>query len=133
MTYSDITQLIAAMRANGVTRLEWDNLRKDHRLCLTLPDGPPQPPALPPAAPPLQHVRAPAIGHFVARGGEDGLPPLTDTAAVQTGEPLGYIAQGAVLHLLTAPCAGHLASDLPEVGEVFGYGDIVFDLIGEAV
>lgn len=57
MTDSDINQLIAAMRANEVTRLEWDHFCNGHRLCLTLPDTSLQPPALPTTAPARQIAR----------------------------------------------------------------------------
>lgn len=133
MTYPDIKALIAAMHATGVTRLDWEHLRKGHRLCLTLPDTPSLPPARPVATPLRPRVLSPAIGRFVARGGEDGLGPLPTGGAVQAGEPLGYIAQGAVLHVLAAPCAGWLSDGLPGEGQIFGHGDVVIELAGEAM
>lgn len=133
MTQPEIAQLIAAMRINGVTRLEWEHLRKGTLLCLTLPETMGQPPAMPTPEPVRLGVIAPTIGTFVARGGDDGLPSLAEGASVQAGEILGYIAQGPVLHLLTAPCDGTLSGGLADPGQVFGYGDTVLHLTGEAV
>lgn len=131
MTFTDITRLIDAMRANGVTRLEWEHLRKGTRVCLTLPEAAGPPSALPKPGPVRISVAAPTIGTFVARGGDDGMSALAEAASVQPGEPLGYIAQGPVLHLLTAPCAGTLLAGLPANGQIFGYGDTVLELAGE--
>jgi hypothetical protein len=134
MTPDEIDLLIAAMRANGVTRLEWTQHRKGTELCLTLPEGEGAPPA-PPAAEVAGRTRAvtsPGIGRFVPRGGDDGLAPLAAGATVRKHEPLGYVAQGAVLQILTAPEDGILAGGLPEAGRVLGYGEKLLELEGDA-
>ncbi|MFN4155745.1 MAG: hypothetical protein ACK4HF_13920 [Paracoccaceae bacterium] len=128
MTFAEIDQLIEAMHANGVNRLEWEHLRKGTRLCLTLPESSePLAPVQRPA-PERRSITAPGIGAFVARGGDDGFPPLEDGAAVQAGETLGYIAQGAVLQVLTTPVQGTLVGSLPLNGQVFGHGDAVLHM-----
>lgn len=127
MTYAEIDQVLAAMQKYGVTRLEWDHLAKGSRLSLTLADVTAEAPA---AVPVAEAVIAPAIGSFVPRGGDDGLSPFTGHDLVRLGETLGYISQGPVLHLLTAPCTGTVSGPFPDIGQVFGFGDTVMHLAG---
>lgn len=130
MTFAEIDQVIAAMQANGVTRLEWGHLTKGTRLRLGLPASNAQPPANQKPISPEVAVIAPTIGTFAARGGHDGLPPLAASGRVQAGETLGYLAQGPVLHVLIASCSGAVAGALPDAGQVFGYGETVLHLTG---
>lgn len=130
MTFAEIDQVIAAMQANGVIRLEWRHLTKGTRLSLSLPGSHAQPPANEKTTSLEVTVIAPGIGTFAPRGGDDGLPPLLASAPVQARETLGYLAHGSVLHVLIAPCSGVVAGALPDAGQVFGYGDTVLHLTG---
>lgn len=131
MTRDEIDRLITAMRAHGVTHLEWAQSRKGQALCLTLPETAaeaPLPPA--PVAGPQVTARAPGLGQFLPRGGDDGLPPLLPGQPVQQGEVLGYLAQDAWAQVLAAPTAGSVIAPLPVAGQIFGHGDPVITLEG---
>lgn len=133
LTQEDMDLLIDAMRANGVTRLEYAHHKRRLYLNLSLPAA--QAAAVAPKV--LQGtsrailsmaVKSPGIGRLVARGAHDGLPALLPGSAVSEGEPLGYIAQGPVLQLLVAPQDGTLSGAFPAEGQTFGFGDTVFEM-----
>lgn len=121
MTQDEMARLIAAMRAHGVTRLELSQPGKGRMLCLALANAA-SPPQLP-ASPRRRTVLSPGIGRWVPLREGDGLSPPEIGASLRAGDPLGHVAQGAVLQIVAAPCAGRLASPLPEAGHVCGHGD----------
>jgi hypothetical protein len=125
---ADLDRLLAAMRANGVESLTLET--QDERLELGLFAA--TAPAVVAAAPAQHAAKAEALGRFLPRGGEDGLPVLKDGATVQADELLGYLAQGDLLSLISSPVAGKLLGDLPQAGAVFGYGDAVFNIEASA-
>lgn len=121
MTHEEIARLIAAMRFHGVTRLELSQPRKGLQLCLTLADAPPQ--HQPPATQRRRAVLSPGIGLWVPLGRGDGTSSPAVGARIRAGDPLGHVAQGAVLQIVAAPCDGRLASALPTAGHACGLGD----------
>jgi hypothetical protein len=134
MTRDEISLLIKAMRANGVTRLEWSRKRKGTTLRLSLGDDtgathrshatetPPIPALV---------IKSPGIGRFVPRGTDDGLKALAPGDRVGVGEPLGYIAQGeGILQLVVAPANGRFCGMARAGDHVFGFGDEVLELEG---
>lgn len=123
---SDLDQLLAAMRANGVTRLDLRARGKRLRLDLpagTVPSGPSTPQA---SAPPSIPAQSPGIGRFLPRGGGDGLPDLAPDTTVVRGEVLGYVCQGDARAIVQAPESGRLRGKAPATDEVLGFGDTVF-------
>lgn len=120
MTKDDMARLVAAMRLHRVTRLELSQPRKGVKVCLTLADATTGPPLV---APRRQAVLSPGIGLWVPLGRGEGLPPPAVGDRLRAGDPLGHVAQGAVLQIVAAPCAGHLASALPAAGYLCGHRD----------
>ena len=125
---TDLDRLITAMRATGVTTLQAES--NGDQLCIVLAPGhtPCGAAASASAQPETMAAKSQGIGTFVPRGIDDGLPPLAPSAEVQPDEILGYVCQGPVRGLVTAPAAGRLISTPPESGTVFGYGDTVFQM-----
>jgi hypothetical protein len=121
-----VDQLIAAMRETGTTRL--DMSRGERRLVLELGEIADGPALAMPAQRQTHPVSSPGLGVFVPRGGDDGLPLLAPGTAVIADEVLGYIAQGSLHQILTAPVAGTLTGPLPDTGKLFGHGDCVLTL-----
>lgn len=126
---SDLDQLLSAMRANGITRL--DVRDRDKHLRLDLPPG--AAPAAPPTAaidnaPRTLAVHSPCIGRFLPRGGDDGLPLLEPDAEVTADEVLGYVGDGEARAILAAPAGGRLWGVAPAPGTVLGHGDTVFTM-----
>lgn len=128
----ELDQIVAAMRLNGVRRLDLRDGRSGLRF--DLGEGSTQPAVAAPtavsAAPARAGiaVRSPGIGTFCPRGADDGLPALEPDQKIAEGEVLGYLGQGAVRLLVTAPAAGRLCTDMPAAGTVFGFGDTVLTL-----
>ncbi len=116
---ADLNRLIAAMRATGTQRLVVQAGEERLRLVLAPMHHVPAPPPPPRATP----VPSPAIGTFLPRGADDGLPPLE--GPVGGGEVLGYVLHGPVRWVVAAPAAG-VAEPVAE-GPV-GFGDILFNL-----
>lgn len=125
---SDLDQLLAAMRANGVSRLDVRSNGKHLRL--DLPST-----AMPPAwsdAPSRElrriSVKSPGIGRFLPRGEDDGLPVLEPGVAVTKGDILAYVRLGDVRLVVAAPDHGRFHDGAPSPGAVVGYGDTLFTL-----
>lgn len=125
----ELDRLIDAMRASQVTALTVENDGETLHLKLAQ-SAPVRPPSQMPTAEMFDQrpVKSGAIGRFVARGGDDGLDPLVPTSPIAEGCILGYISQGHTRVPVTAPVQGRLACDAPQVGTIFGYGDVVFEL-----
>lgn len=124
--WMEIDRLVAAMRTFGITMLQVEDGDIQLRLEIT-------PERAAPASPtPVQArsvpANSPGIGTFLLRGWDDGLLPLTPGAEVKADEILGYICQGPVRSLVTAPVSGMLATPLPEQETLFGHGDVVFQI-----
>lgn len=127
---ADLDRLIQAMKLNAVTSLEVDDGENTLNLQLAPLRGQR---ALPTeiAPKPVNNtiVKSPAIGLFLARGSDDGLPALQNHSVVQVGEILGYIIQGSVRVPITAQANGKLMNDTPKDGEIIGLGDTIFSLV----
>jgi acetyl-CoA carboxylase biotin carboxyl carrier protein len=123
LTQADLDRLLAAMRATGTTELEVASGAEQLRL--VLPQG--IPPAVPPVVPPVS-ARSPAIGHWLARGANDGLPPLRPGDAVRKGEVLGYVQAGPLRWILAAPEAGEVQGAGPPDGSLVGHGDPIIPM-----
>lgn len=119
---TEIDRLLQAMRDTGVTVLEAESEHKTLQLHLE------KTAERPAAMPELIGVKSPCIGHFQARGDDDGLAQLTSPLMVRPGDILGYISQGSVRIPVTAQTEGRFAGVPPSSGTIFGYGDDIFKL-----
>lgn len=119
-----LEQLLEAMRKNGVTTLEVET--EDDRLRLGLPPALLQSTALEETHSVTLAVKTAAIGIFLPRGSDDGLPELARDAAVLEGELLGYVSRGTMRVPIVSPSAGILIGAFPEEGAILGYGDTAF-------
>jgi len=126
-TQPDLDRLIHAMRAHGVTLLSVDT--DDDALTLELAAAPSANTAAPVPAPVKQvPAKSPCIGRFMTRGTDDGLTELDTTSPITSGDTLGYIVRGQTRAVVGAPIDGVLASDVPDAGTLFGFGDVVFTM-----
>lgn len=126
---AELDRLINSMHANAVTSLEvgFDgmslHLDFPHTVILAA-----KPLTSSPQSRCKSIVKSPCIGRFLSRGEDDGLIPLTTSSTIQTGEILGYIIHGIARACVSSTVDGKLAGDLPQKGQVFGYGDAIFSL-----
>ena len=121
---AELDRLIDAMCASRVTTLEIR--RGKERLRLVRGSASLPATARPRPMPVFVPARSPAIGAFLARGIDDGLPPLEPGAPVREREVLGYVCQGPVRTIVVAPATGVLITEAPLDGTLLGYGDTVF-------
>lgn len=104
-----LSQLVDAMRTNGITTLEVKGADYSVRLVRSTAEM---------VAPVSvrRRVTSPAAGKFAARGKDDGLPPLSRGTSVAASEILGYLCLGPVRVPLEAPCSGTILGVLPKDG-----------------
>ncbi|MDO5641641.1 MAG: hypothetical protein Q4G26_04530 [Paracoccus sp. (in: a-proteobacteria)] len=124
----ELDQIIAAMRASGTTALTIKASGKQLRLVLQPDHRSSAGQALATEARQPNEARSPGIGNFLPRGTDDGLPTLETGAEIKLGEVLGYVVQGAVRMIVSAPCSGTLTGEVPASGHLCGYGDTLFTI-----
>jgi acetyl-CoA carboxylase biotin carboxyl carrier protein len=73
-------------------------------------------------------VRSPSVGVFLDRHPLHERAIATIGAAVQAGEPLGFLRVGPLLTPVLAPQAGTVSEVLVEHSTVVGYGTPLFEL-----
>jgi hypothetical protein len=128
-TEPEIDRLIHAMRANAVTALDVEDGEDALHLQLSAVVAPTS--ALPNSTPKSVEktlVKSPCIGTFLPRGQDDGLDALSMPSVIPAGEALGYILHGAARACVLVSADGKLTGDIPKIGTVFGYGDVIFTM-----
>jgi biotin carboxyl carrier protein len=107
---SQIAELTALMRANGVEMLEIAEGADSIRLVA----------ATAPAAPATSRATAPGVGHFT--------PLAAPGQPVQPGQVLGTVDAGLLRRPVTAPRAGTILRLLAEPGSLADFGTPLFEL-----
>ena len=113
LSVSQIAELTALMRTNGVDTLEITEGADSIRLVAAAA-------AAAPVAPTTAEATAPGVGNFA--------PLATPGLAVQPGQVLGTIDAGLVRRPVTAPRAGTILRLLAEPGSLAGFGTPLFEL-----
>lgn len=125
---SELDQLLAAMRENGVITLDIKDKQQRVHLVLSTADAPSPPQSATQNNATSCAATSAFIGTFLQRGSDDGLPPLQAGDRVSGGEILGYVCHGPVRTIVNAPANGVLRDQGPANGAALGRGDTVFTL-----
>lgn len=123
---SDLERLVAAMRANQVSRLEIKRERGSLRL--QLPEELCVVALTEPTKTRLEPVKSPDLGRFLPCNAAEGVTPPVPGQPVQKMQILGYVEDGPLRVPLIAPAAGILVRALCEEGQVVGHGDVLFEI-----
>ncbi|KFB08340.1 acetyl-CoA carboxylase biotin carboxyl carrier protein [Nitratireductor basaltis] len=118
------SRLIQAMRRTGTTRLEIECGADVLTLGLAL-SAHPEATAPVETAPPAI-VNSPALGRFVACGGDDGLTVVSPGDRVIAGQVLGYVGLDGARVQVSAPKCGVVVGECPQNDQVVGFGDPLF-------